>query len=276
MSKFKKLLGLYVLFGMVMLVYVSTVNSMFDIFVIRYGMSIMKYILLGGIFYGLFWLPYGTWMVLSRYPDYYVFSDKPIFMMLYILAFIVLSRCIFASKQNETEDDKAHEMAEKNGNGLVKFLTVFILTVIFAVGSCFQPSAPTINKENIKSIGFAYGAGPSWHDAHMLSYRDGIDKVTDELIQLSLTPTEPRELNNDLLAGDEMALVVAIYYEDIKTAKKNNEIGFYIFLEDGHVIVEDFYRNERHYTTDYTALESVLDTLENKANIGFMSMTRND
>ena len=274
MKKLKIILELYVLFGFIMALYVSTVNSVFDILVIRGDMSVFQYVLFTGVFLGVFWLPYGLWMVLFRYSEYYVFSDKPIFIMLYILAFILLSLYIIFRKSKENSSQNGID--ERQGNSLIKFSAVFILTVIFAVVSCFQLPEPTINKENIRSLSFAYGAGPSWHDAYNLNYRGDIDTVVDALVQLPLEPAKPCKLDNDLLASDKIEFVVAIHYEDIKTAKLNNEIGIYIILDNGHIIVEDFYRHDRHYKADYTMLQSVLKELEYKANIGFMRMSRND
>ena len=271
MKKFKKVLGIYFLFGIMMAVYVSTVNSVFDILVIRGGMSVLKYILLTGCFLGLFWLPYGMLLVITSYPKYYVFGDTPVCLIAYMLLFVLVSLYIILRKQNDTE--RGTDL--KNITGLFKFCAVLLMTIVFAVTTLFTLPEPTINKENIRSLSFAYGAGPQWHHTYNLNYRGDIDAVIDALIQLPLESAQSCEFNNDLLASDEIAFVVAIHYEDIKKAKENNEIGFYIVLDNGHIIVEDFYKQDRHYRADYTALQTVLNELEWKAKIGFMSMTRN-
>lgn len=101
MKKFKKILGIYFLFGIMMAVYVSTLNSVFDILVIRGGMSVLKYILLTGCFLGLFWMPYGMLLVITSYPKYYVFGDTPVCLIAYMLLFVLVSLYIILRKQNE-------------------------------------------------------------------------------------------------------------------------------------------------------------------------------
>ena len=100
MKKFKKILGIYLLFGIMMAVYVSTVNSVFYVLVIRGGMSGLQYILLIGCFLGVFWLPYGMLLVISPYPKYYVFGDTPVCLIAYMLLFVLISLSIILRKQN--------------------------------------------------------------------------------------------------------------------------------------------------------------------------------
>lgn len=274
MKQYKKIFSLYLLFGLLMVLYVSVINDGL-LLVIRDGMWIVQYSLFMGIL-GLFWLPYSILLVLSPYSEYYVFGDTPTGLILYCSAFVLLSLYLILKKQNAAEDSSQGSIMRKNRPGLIYFLAVFLLTILCAAGTYFQAPEPIVNKENIKTLSFAYGAGPTWHHTYTLGYAEEINQVMDALQQLPLEAAEPIEVNNALLSSDEIAFVVALQYEDFKKAKENNEIGTYIVLDDGHIIVEDFYRKDRHYKADYTAVQTVLKDLEHKATIGFLRMTRND
>ena len=99
MKTVKEALGIYLLFGVVMAVYVS-VSGSFALLTSIGGLSVFQYILFVGILLGLCWLPYSIALIFSPYSEYFVFGDTPIILILYILIFVVLGLYIIFRKSN--------------------------------------------------------------------------------------------------------------------------------------------------------------------------------
>ena len=100
MKKVKKIVGLYLLFGIIMFVYVS-VSGAFTILTGTGGVSVFQYVLFMGVLLGLCWLPYSIALILSPYSEYFVFGDTPIILILYILVFVILGLCIIFRKPKD-------------------------------------------------------------------------------------------------------------------------------------------------------------------------------
>jgi len=100
MKRVIKILWVYLLFGIVMALYVS-VSGSFTLLTSVGGLSVFQYILFFGILLGLCWLPYSIAIIFSSYSDYFVFSDTPIILILYIMVFIFLDLCIIFRKPKD-------------------------------------------------------------------------------------------------------------------------------------------------------------------------------
>lgn len=96
MKKLKKIAVLYLLFGLVMGVYILINSSgMF----MPEGISSLTFIGFLVFLLPISWLPYSVWLAGYKYSEYYVFSDKPIFLIIYIIAFVLLGVYIAFKKE---------------------------------------------------------------------------------------------------------------------------------------------------------------------------------
>ena len=96
MKIIKKIAGLYLLFGLVMGVYILINSS--GMFMLE-GISLFNFIGFLVFLLPIGWLPYSVLMAGYEYSEYYVFSNKPIFLIIYIIAFVLLSLYIAFKKE---------------------------------------------------------------------------------------------------------------------------------------------------------------------------------
>ena len=105
MTRFKKIFCLYLLFGIVLAICFSSGGS-FTLLTVEGGLSVFDYILFIGILLGLLWLPYSIFVLLSPYTEYYIVSDTPLVLIIYILAFCLICLFIILKKQKLDAETK--------------------------------------------------------------------------------------------------------------------------------------------------------------------------
>ena len=96
MKKYQKIAGLYLLFGLAMGVFILiNCSSIF----LTDGISVLTFVGFVIFLVPVGWLPYSVWLAGYKYSEYYVFSDKPIFLIIYIIAFVLLGLYIALKKE---------------------------------------------------------------------------------------------------------------------------------------------------------------------------------
>ena len=96
MKKIKKIAGLYLLFGLAMGVYILINCS--SIFLTE-GISVITFVGFVIFLLPVGWLPYSVLLAGYKYSEYYVFSNKPVFLIIYIIAFVLLGLYIALKKE---------------------------------------------------------------------------------------------------------------------------------------------------------------------------------
>ena len=96
MKKIKKIAGLYLLFGLTMGVFILiNCSSIF----LTDGISVLTFVGFVIFLVPVGWLPYSVLLAGYKYSEYYVFSNKPVFLIIYIIAFILFSLHVIFKKE---------------------------------------------------------------------------------------------------------------------------------------------------------------------------------